>query len=51
MDQDKSNLREVILGSIKQVKADLTFFNQLRLTRRPFDKIIICCCTKHHSSA
>lgn len=42
MEADKSNLREIILNSVKQLNAPLTFFNELRLTRRPFDKILIC---------
>ncbi len=42
MEADKFNLRSVILNSVKQVGAPLTFFNELRLTRRPFNKILIC---------
>ncbi|MBU2037371.1 bifunctional phosphoglucose/phosphomannose isomerase [Patescibacteria group bacterium] len=42
MEADKSNLRNVILNSVKQVDAPLTFFNELRLTRRPINKVLIC---------
>jgi glucose/mannose-6-phosphate isomerase len=42
MEADKSNLRSVILDSLKQITDNLDFLNQLRLTRRPFDKIILC---------
>ncbi len=42
MEADKSNLRSVILNSVKQVNAPLTFFNELRLARRSFNKILIC---------
>lgn len=42
MEVDKSNLREVILNSVRQINAPLVFFNELRLTRRPFNKILIC---------
>jgi len=42
MEADKSNLRSIILNSVKQVNAPLTFFNELRLTRRSFNKILIC---------
>jgi glucose/mannose-6-phosphate isomerase len=42
MEADKSNLRSVILDSLKQITNNLDFLNQLRLTRRPFDKITLC---------
>jgi len=42
MEVDKSNLREVIFNSLRQLNADLEFFNQLNISRRPFDKIILC---------
>ncbi|MBU3901604.1 bifunctional phosphoglucose/phosphomannose isomerase [Patescibacteria group bacterium] len=42
MEVDKSNLRSVILNSVSQVNAPLTFFNELHLARRPFNKILIC---------
>ncbi|TSC52835.1 MAG: hypothetical protein LiPW39_529, partial [Parcubacteria group bacterium LiPW_39] len=42
MEVDKHNLRQIILDSVRQLDAELYFFNQLRLTRRHFDKIIIC---------
>ncbi len=42
MEVDKSNLRSVIINSVKQVSAPLTFFNELHLTRRPFNKILVC---------
>ena len=39
MEVDKSNLREVILNSVKQVNVAPEFFNQLNLSRRAFDKV------------
>lgn len=42
MEVDKFNLKEVILNSVRQLNAPLTFFNELRLTRRSFDKVLIC---------
>ena len=42
MEGDKYNLRSVILGSAKQLASEPDFFNQLCLTRRSFDKIILC---------
>ena len=42
MEVDKSNLRTVILNSVKQLTAPLTFFNELHLTRKPFNKVLIC---------
>ncbi len=42
MEGDKSNLRSVILNLTKQLASEPDFFNQLRLTRRSFDKIILC---------
>ena len=42
MEVDKYNLRSVILNSVKQVSAPLTFFNELNLTRRPFSRIMVC---------
>lgn len=42
MEVDKSNFRGVILDSIKQLDADLEFFNQLQLKRRAFDKVVLC---------
>lgn len=42
MEDDKSNLRGVILDSAKQLNAPISFFNELRLTRRPFNKILVC---------
>lgn len=42
MDIDKSNLRSVILNSVKQVNAPLTFFNELHLRRRSFSKVLVC---------
>lgn len=42
MEVDKSNLRRVILDSIKQFDVDLEFFNQLELKRRSFNKVVLC---------
>ncbi len=42
MEGDKSNFRGVILNSIKQLDADLEFFNQLQLKRRSFNKVALC---------
>ena len=42
MEGDKSNLRLIILNSIKQLASEPDFFNQLCLARRSFDKIILC---------
>jgi len=42
MEVDKSNLRNIILKSVEQINTPLTFFNELRLTRRPFNKVLIC---------
>jgi len=42
MEGDKSNLRSVILNLTKQLASEPDFFNQLCLTRRSFDKIILC---------
>ncbi len=42
MEVDKHNLRQIILDSVRQLDAELDFFNQLNLTRRSFDKVIIC---------
>ncbi|HCX27827.1 MAG TPA: bifunctional phosphoglucose/phosphomannose isomerase [Candidatus Portnoybacteria bacterium] len=39
---DKSNFRDIILNSVNQLTADLEFFNQLQLARRPFNKVIFC---------
>jgi len=42
METDKSNLRSAILNSVKQLAAPLTFFNELHLTRKSFNKVLIC---------
>ena len=42
MEGDKSNLRSVILNSARQLASEPDFFNQLCLTRRSFDKIVLC---------
>ena len=42
MEVDKSNLREVILNSVKQMNVAPEFYNQLNLNRRAFDKIVLC---------
>lgn len=42
MEVDKSNFRQIINDFLNQASAELNFFNQLCLTRRSFDKIIIC---------
>lgn len=42
MEVDKSNLRGIIINSVKQLDSDLEFFNQLEIKRRPFDKIMLC---------
>lgn len=42
MSPDKSNLREVTLNFPKQLEADLEFLNQLNISRRKFNKVIIC---------
>jgi len=42
MEGDKSNLKSVILNSVKQLSSEPDFFNQLCLTRRSFNKIILC---------
>ena len=42
MEGDKSNLRSIILNITKQLASEPIFFNQLCLTRRSFDKIILC---------
>ncbi len=42
MEVDKSNLREIILNSVRQLDADLEFFNQLESKRRSFNKVMLC---------
>lgn len=42
MEVDKFNLRSILLNSVNQVNEPLTFFNELHLTRRPFNKVLIC---------
>ncbi len=42
METDKYNFRQIILDSVKQLDEEMIFYNELNLTRRPFDKIIIC---------
>lgn len=42
MEEDKSNLKSVIINSVAQVAVPLTFFNELHLTRRPINKILLC---------
>lgn len=42
MEVDKYNLRAVILNSVKQVSAPLSFFNELNLARRSFNKVLVC---------
>jgi glucose/mannose-6-phosphate isomerase len=42
MEVDKSNYRQVILDSIKQLDLNLGFFNQFELKRRSFDKVVLC---------
>lgn len=42
MEVDKSNLREIILNSARQLSANLEFFNQLNLSRRSFNKVLFC---------
>ena len=42
METDKSNLRSVILNSVDQLRAPMTFFNELHLTRKSFNKILVC---------
>lgn len=42
MEVDKHNLRQIILDSVRQLDAELDFFNQLNLTRRPFEQVLIC---------
>ncbi|HRY52668.1 MAG TPA: bifunctional phosphoglucose/phosphomannose isomerase [Candidatus Portnoybacteria bacterium] len=42
MEVDKSNFRSVILSSVNQLNEPLTFFNELNLGRRSFNKVLIC---------
>jgi len=42
MEGDKSHLRSIILNLTKQLASEPDFFNQLCLTRRSFNKIILC---------
>lgn len=42
MEADKSNLKSVIINSVEQVSSPLSFFNELNLTRRPINKVLVC---------
>lgn len=40
--EDNSNLKKIITESVNQLKSEMELFNQLNITRRPFNKIIFC---------